>query len=142
MGLTIREASIFEERTGEHWEAAIRRRSAQICKLHRVRIQGCRACQRNACAEHASEIEECAQCVSPSFSAREWAAMDYIVRLRTDPEADYDEDIDLQEAMVRAGELFSAREETGSSGPSTSDGSPRSSTGSRGSRSRGTKHSR
>lgn len=142
--LSIREATLFEQIAGKPWQRVQRRLMTSVCQTHLRAMQHCSECDgTRPCESHVFAMEDCGKCRGPDLMALEWAALHLVIRRRTDPKAEFDEDADIGEAMAAVGEVMSspAEEPAASSPESSKNGSRPSSTGS-GSPSPSTKGSR
>jgi len=123
--LSVKEASALERQllnvTGKRasWTRLVGRMQTKICRVHKLEMQACGngwsegddlsdSCRGGPCERHAAAVESCDDCLGPDLSAEEWAALDWVLRRRSDPDASYDGDCDMVEVMQRVGEAFAA----------------------------------
>jgi len=102
--LSVKEASALERQllnvTGKRasWTRLVGRMQTKICRVHKLEMQACgngwtegddpgESCRGAPCERHAAAIESCDDCLGPDLSAEEWAALDWVLRRRSDPDA-------------------------------------------------------
>ena len=141
--LQLNEMFLFEEVTGVTWHRALPRLQPVLCQRHRMAVNDCRACGRDAvvCKTHSASLTGCEDCQPAEMPSRYLAALGWILTRRDDPDLTFDDyaaNHGISEALAALGNAVGGVAGTASP-PNTANGSRRSSTGSRASRSKATK---
>lgn len=106
--LTLKEAVAFEEVTGTSFSKASKQMMPRFCQEHRLEQGQCRACvaAKVPCPQHLNSWKACSECPGSDMPIRWAAAFGWILRLRTEPELEWETFIataDVADVMAELG---------------------------------------
>lgn len=141
LDLKLDEVELFESLAGMSWSKAAKMLDAGMCSQHRLYVRNCRDCQQagGLCPKHQEVFESCTDCVGIALPAKGIGALAYVYARRAGEARTHEEyaaETPYVEMLALVGNAVRGAAQ------SSPAGSPRSSTGSRASRTRRSGRSR